>query len=151
MKKNTCHWCVHVRIHACIAGGPTASKLCERLGWAMPAADGDQPSPHHYYRQPTPLLQAHGDQPSIFGSGRSKAHLARRLHTCPHTCPHACPRACPRACLHTPCDGVASKGRVVDSHNALCRLYLGIADGMSIARGLGVPVLKMIASESRSF
>ena len=32
----------------------------------------------------------------------------------------------------------------------LYRLYIGIADGMSIAR-VGVPVLKMAASERRSF
>ena len=48
------------------------------------------------------------------------------------------------------------------SAHALCRFYIGIADGMSIARiwacrysndrlGVGVPVLKMTASERRSF
>ena len=30
------------------------------------------------------------------------------------------------------------------------RLYLGIADGMSLCTGMGVPVLKMTASERRS-
>ena len=34
---------------------------------------------------------------------------------------------------------------------ALYRLSIGIADGMSVARGVGVPVLKMPASERRSF